>query len=415
MAIVNRFTGAQRFLTSFGTNTTWTATNATITIDSISELYPNSDYKQIELTLSPGASSCFLDLAVLHLEDGDLNVPIIFLSAVKMPSGGTLISRLRNVEEAQTDIIETSLVVNLSDSVVNAPGVLSPQWTILRSDPITLTVDSGTPAIDISLEIIPNEPSESIYFTLPLCYQQFDAVFENNVLPSVMINIPEVFRAEDIAFVGKPDIPLHRFVDLCTHTLDDVYTTALDYVFQDVSEGFKDSDDATKSTLVNEDVATFETLVWLAKFSGTRPITRFESSLDSLGDPFQLDSSQLNSTAALRLTSFLELNPPVLDLAAQEELLRWQLKYGYYGKNAGTLPAIQEAAKLMLVGNKDLVTEYDFKTEPWVIHLYSPWDQTFGSIGEEVIGLSSILVLDAISYAKPLGVLVTHEMTASNG
>ena len=134
MAIVNRFTGASRFLTSFGTNTTWTATNATITIDSISELYPDSDYKQIELTLSPGASSCFLDLGVLHLEDGDLNVPMIFLSAVKMPSGGTLISRLRNVEEAQNDIIETSIVVNLSDSVVNAPGVLSPQWTILRSD-----------------------------------------------------------------------------------------------------------------------------------------------------------------------------------------------------------------------------------------------------------------------------------------
>jgi hypothetical protein len=189
----------------------------------------------------------------------------------------------------------------------------------------------------------------------------------------------------------------------------------VDYLFQDFSEGFKESDNTTKSTLVNQDVATFETLVWLAKFSGTRPITRFESSLDSLGEPFQLDSSELNSTAALRLTSYLELNPPVLNLTAQENLLRWQLDYGYYGKNAGTLPAVQEAAKLMLTGNKELVTEYDFRTEPWVIHLYSPWDQTFGSVGEEVIGLSSILVLDAVSFAKPLGVLVTHEMTASNG
>jgi hypothetical protein len=415
MAISNRLTGPQAYLTSFGTQTTWTPTNATITIDSISELYPDSEYKQIELTLSPGASSCFLDLAVLHLEDSDLNAPLIFLSAIKMPSGGTFISRLRNVEEEQNEVIETSLLVNLSDSVVNAPGVLSPQWSILRSDPITLTVDSGTPALDINLEIIPNEPSESIYFTLPLCYQQFDAVFKNNVLPSVMINIPEVFRAEDIAYSGKPDIPLHRFIDICTLTLDSVYSNAVDYLFQDVSEGFKESDNTTKSTLVNQDVATFETLVWLAKFSGTRPITRFESSLDSLGEPFQLDSSELNSTAALRLTSYLELNPPVLDLTAQENLLRWQLNYGYYGKNAGTLPAVQEAAKLMLTGNKELVTEYDFRSEPWVIHLYSPWDQTFGSIGEEVIGLSSILVLDAVSFAKPLGVLVTHEMTASNG
>lgn len=415
MAISNRLTGAQRYLTSFGTPTTWTVTGATLTVDAISELYPDSDYKQIKLNLNQGASSCYLDLAILHLEDTDLNNPLIFLSAIKMPSGGTVIGRLQNVEEADLAYVETTLLVNSSDSVVNAPGVLSPQWNIFRSDPITLSVDSGTPALDINLEIIPNETTEDIYFTLPLCYKQFDAVFQNNVLPSVMINIPEVLRTEDIAYTGKPDIPLHRFVDICTYTLDDVYTKSIDYLFLDTSEGFNDSDIETKSTFVDQDVAQFETLVWLAKFSGTRPITRFESSLDSLLDPFLLDSSTLNSSAALRLTSFIELNPPALDLTAQEELLRWQLDYGYYGKNSGTLPAVQEAAKRMITGAQELVTEYDFKAEPWVIHLYSPWDQTFGATGEEQIGQASNLVLDAVSYARPLGVLVTHEMTASNG
>lgn len=415
MAISNRLTGAQRYLTSFGTPTTWTVTGATLTVDAISELYPDSDYKQIKLNLNQGASSCYLDLEILHLEDTDLNNPLIFLSAIKMPSGGTVIGRLQNVEEADSAYVETTLLVNSSDSVVNAPGVLSPQWNIFRSDPITLSVDSGTPALDINLEIIPNETTEDIYFTLPLCYKQFDAVFQNNVLPSVMINIPEVLRTEDVAYTGKPDIPLHRFVDICTYTLDDVYTKSIDYLFLDTSEGFNDSDIETKSTFVDQDVAPFETLVWLAKFSGTRPITRFESSLDSLGDPFLLDSSTLNSSAALRLTSFIELNPPALDLTAQEELLRWQLNYGYYGKNSGTLPAVQEAAKRMITGAQELVTEYDFKAEPWVIHLYSPWDQTFGATGEEQIGQASNLVLDAVSYARPLGVLVTHEMTASNG
>lgn len=415
MAISNRLTGAQRYLTSFGTPTTWTISGATVTIDAISELYPDSDYKQIKLNLNQGASSCYLDLSVLHLEDEDLNIPIIFLAAIKMPSGGTVIGRLQNVEESDIAFTETTLVVNSSDAVVNAPGVLSPQWNIFRSDPITLTVESGTPAIDINFEIAPNDTSEDIYFTLPLCYPQFDAVSKNNVLPTVMVNIPEILRTEDIAYSGKPDIPLHRFVDVCTHTLDDVYTKSIDYLFIDTSEGFVDSDNQTKSTLVNQDVADFETLVWLAKFSGTRPISRFESSLDALGDPFVLDSSTLNSAAALRLTSYTELNPPALDLTAQEELVRWQLDYGYYGKNAGSLPAVQEAAKLMLIGEKELVTEYDFKTEPWVIHLYSPWDQTFGALGVEQIGDSSNLVLEAVSYAKPLGVLVTHEMTASNG
>lgn len=415
MAIINRLTGAQRYLTSFGTNTTWTATNATITIDATSELYPNSDYKQIKLSLNSGASSCFLDLNILHLNTTDLNAPLIFLAAIKMPEGGIVTGTLQNVEEADEAFVETTLYVNSSDSVVNAPGVLSPQWNIFRSDPITLSVQSGTPALDVRLEIIPNNTSQDIYFTLPLCYQRYEAIFENRVLPVVVGNMPTIFRTEDLAFTGKPDIPLMRFIDIATLTLDEVYTNLSDYLYLDISDGFVESDDETKSTFVNTDVAPFESLVWLAKFSGTRPVTRFESSVESLGDPFVLDSSTLNSTAALRLTSFTELNPPELDLTAQIELLRWQLDYGYYGKNAGTLPAVQEAAKLMLTGAKELVTTYDYSSEPWTIHLSSPWDQTFGSTGEEQIGQASELVLDAVSYARPLGVLITHEMTASNG
>ena len=415
MAVTNRFTGAQRYLTSFGTSTTWTATNATITIDATSELYPNSDYKQIKLTLDQGASSCFLDLDILHLLEDDLNTPLVFLGALKMPAGGIINCTLTNVEESDEAITQTTMYVNSSDSVVNAPGVLSPQWNIFRSDPITLSVQSGTPALSIQLEISPDVTTDDLYFTVPVCYAQFEPITRNAVLPVIAANMPSIFIEEDLAYSGKPDIPLLRFIDIATLTFDDVYQDLAGFTYLDVSEGFNDADDRTKSTLVNQDVAPFETLVWLSKFSGTRPVTRFESSVEALGDPFVLDSSTLNSTAALRLTSFTELIPPELDLTAQNELLRWQLDYGYYGKNAGTLPAIQEAAKLMLTGAKELVTEYDFASEPWVIHLYSPWDQTFGSLGEEEIGQASDLVLDAVSYAKPLGVLITHEMTASNG
>jgi hypothetical protein len=414
MAIVNRLDDAQKFLTSFGTPTTWTATGAVIEIDSISELYPNSDYKQIKITLNQGASACILDLAIAHLDSDDLNNPLIFLGAFKMPSGGTILGRLQNIEAAEPAYVETTLVVNSSDAVVNAPGVLSPQWNILRSDPIAISVESGTPAINIRLTVTPNSPNEPLYFTIPSVYGRFEAVYANKVLPLVMGNMPSIFTSEDLAVTTKPDIPLLRFIDIATFTLDDVYNKLLEYTYIDVSEGQKESDDTTKSTFVNQDVADFETLVWLAKFSGTSPVSRFESSLESLGDPFVLDSSSLNSTAALRLTSFLELNPPALDLSEQITLLRWQLDYGYYGKNAGTLPAIQESAKLMLTGEKELVTTYDYSAEPWTIHLFSPWDQTFGALGSEQIGASSNLVLDAVSYARPLGVLVTHEMTASN-
>lgn len=415
MAVRSRLNNAQSFLTSFNANDKWTAENCSIEIDGNSELYPGGDYKQVKMVLNQGASSCFLNLDIATLEPDDFFRPAIFLSAVKMESGGTVVATLQSVEESDPSISQTTLIVNSSTSVVNAEGVQSPQWNILRTNPLLLTVESGVPAVSVSLEFIPSELEENILFTLPLLYPQFEAITSNRAAQKILALTPEIFVEEDLSFTGSPDIPFMRFVDILSHTLDDTLSDVRGFAYLDVLEGFLESNDTTKSTLVNTSVASFESLVWLCKFSGTSPVTRFESSLDFVGEPFVLNSSQLNSTDLLRLTSFTELNPPAQDIQKQIELLRWELDNGYYGKNSGTLLAVQEAAKLMLVGEKELVTEYDFVAEPWTIHLFSPWDQTFGSIGEEVVGQSSVLVQEAIRNAKPLGVLVTHELTASNG
>ena len=96
----------------------------------------------------------------------------------------------------------------------------------------------------------------------------------------------------------------------------------------------------------------------------------------------------------------------------QLNLLRWQATTGYYGSFAGTLPAVREAAKQMLIGNKTISVNYDWEVAPWVINVSTPWNETYG--GDLAgIGEQSDLVLEAISHARPLGVLVNHSMTAA--
>ena len=233
-----------------------------------------------------------------------------------------------------------------------------------------------------------------------------------------MVSMPEVFRLIDLEQEGDLALPFMRLMDIFTTGLDIGWQGLGQYRYLDIEEGFKDGDDTTKSTLVNPDVADFATLVWLCKFTGTRPITRYESSLDVVTTPFELgdglgSGSELDSGDGLLLTSYSELNPPPLSLANQEELLRWQLDYGYYGINSGTLPAVIDAAKRQLVGDKTLVYDYDFGAEPWVINLQSQWFETYGATGEEEIGSSSQLVLNAVEYARPLGVKITHVMVGN--
>jgi hypothetical protein len=270
--------------------------------------------------------------------------------------------------------------------------------------------------MSIHVTFTPNVPSETIYFTLPVLCQNFEFVTRNRILTQVAQNLPSVFLDIDYEQTGGIELPFLRLLDVFTTGLDASYQQLARYAYLDIESGFDDNDNSTKSYLVNPDVADFATLVWLCKFNGTRPVTRFETSLDVVTTPFVLgdglgSGSELDSGDGLLLTSYTELNPPALTVAQQVALLRWQLDYGYYGINSGTLPAVIEAAKRQLIGDQTLVVEYDFDQEPWVIHTFSEWFETYGAIGPEDIGSSSTLVLSAIDYARPLGVKVTHEMT----
>ena len=414
-AIFNRLVDSQTTLSTFNSAGNWSSDDLNLSVDTISELWPGSSYRQIAITLPQSASAGTISLTSAQIELTDLSTPMVFTCGVKMPSGGSVTVSLGHYDQEVENSVYTTKVFKGSTPVINALGVEDPRWNIVRTNTITPVSNIGTVGMSIHITFTPLVPTETIYFTLPVLCGNTEFMSRNKFLRYVMVSLPEVFTLIDLEQDSDLGMPFMRLLDVFTTGLDIGWQELGQYRYLDIEEGFKDSDNTTKSHLVNQDVAEFATLVWLCKFTGTRPITRYESSLDVITTPFELgdglgSGSDLDSGDGLLLTSYSELNPPPLSLTNQEELLRWQLDYGYYGINAGTLPAVIDAAKRQLVGDKTLAYDYDFEAEPWVINLQSEWFETYGATGEEEIGNPSQLVLNAVEYARPLGVKITHVM-----
>ena len=415
-AITNRLSGAQFALTEYNSAGSWASDDMDVSIDTISELWTSSANKQLALRIQNSNSDGTIYLDSAEIDINDLTKPIIFTCGIKMPSGGTVEVVINHSSQQVLNSVSTTKTLFGSTSVVNAIGVVNPQWFIFRSDSIIPVSSVGTTGMTVYVTITPNDTSEIIYFTLPVLCQNFEFVSNNKILPIVAQNIPRVFLDIDFEQTGSIDLPFLRLLDIFTNGLDESYQQMGKYAYLDIEQGYDDSDNTTKSTLVNPDVADFTTLVWLCKFTGTRPVTRYESSLDTVTSPFIVgdeisSGSLLDGNDGILLTGYTELNPPVFTLAEQTELLRWQVDNRYYGINSGTLPAVIASAKNQLIGDQTLVVEYDFASEPWVINLFSEWFETYGAIGSGDIGNSSKLVLGAVEYARPLGVKITHTMT----
>jgi hypothetical protein len=405
--ISNRLTGAQETLASTGASSQWQISGGTIYDGGISELAPFTHYRQSKISVS--GSSIQLSLSNLTTLQFDGGLPFTFLFAIKMPSGGTITSSI--TENTSVSIISTETkAISAATASVNAQGISSPQWSIVRFNTEQID-DIEIPSFDISITVEPENTSEFIYFTRPAFYPRYEFLAQNRSLEDILAYIPELFIETDFSVTDDLDLPMFRYLDVATSQLDAISNKAIGYTFFDVSEGYTEGNLDLESSLVQTNNADLETLIWLAKFSGTLPITRFGSSLEETTEPFLLDSSLLDSLDTLRITSYSELNPPAIDEEDQRTLVKWQIDNGYYGINAGTDTALLESAKLMLTGTKTVSLEYDYSALPFQVNILTRWDETFGA-DESLIGDSSPLVLEAVAKARPLGVLVTHEMIA---
>lgn len=408
VGVQNRLTGAARLCSSVNNTGEWNAVDLVFGEILNSELFPDSTFKQLELNLESGQSSGELTLGPFQLLSADSTGPMIFVFATKMPSGGIITASLSDESGLAPNVSTTAVVTQETGAAVNAPGLLSPQWFIFRSDPIR--IEANIPTISISISFEPNNVNETFYFTTPAVYHRYEFYIANPAVSFIGTQLPSIFIDIDSESDESLDVPLLRLIDVLSLGLGESIQLMGNFAYSDIEDGYLESDNATKSQLAHHEVANIDTLLWLAKFNGTRPVLRFNSSLQILSEPFVLDVSVLDGPDVIRLTSYEELNPPALTIAAQENLLRWQMEYGYYGRNGGTLPAVVNAAKLMLIQNQSVLVSYDYSNEPFIIDLQTHWYETIGALGSEEIGNSSQLVLEAIAPARPLGTLIRHEM-----
>lgn len=416
MRSVNRFSEEDATLSAFDQIGSWTHSNVVFNAKGLSTFRPGN-YRQVSMNQINTSLPGVISIAGVQGDAGDLNADMTFTFAVRMVSGGLVTAQVTETVYSTLNYSETINITSTTNvySVSNnfGSGVQTFDWTIIRLKPFKVT-GTGTlpPSFNFVISFQPAELNETFFFTSPVLMRYYELLEKNSALIDLYTKIPDWIFQKEISSTSNPNIQMTRFMDIGSDYIDRAIEYLYKFLYVDTAGGFNANDDATRSTLVDPKVAEYQTLLWLLVFTFTKPVTRYELSPDYLPDPFILDESELDGTDRLLLTTSGELTPPIISRAIQIALLRWQAETSYYGGFAGTLPAVREAAKQMLTGNKTITITYDYSTTPWVINLLTPWNETFGG-DISLVGSPSDIVLEAVSYAKPLGVLVNHQMTAA--
>lgn len=235
------------------------------------------------------------------------------------------------------------------------------------------------------------------------------AWLDNNFLNRAVRAIPKTFLRQDFAELTKnePTYPLMRLLDVMTNSAGEIFELHDSITHLLIEEGFEEDDLSSLSTLVSPQVAEIETLRWLAQFRGRNLVVTYEPSTEGeewqlflLDEPIfgELDGVGVLATAN---ASLMNISGGVL------EYFRWQVETGYYGHGAGTLDALVSSIQLLLTGSKTVT--YDISSTGNEIKFYTNKTETFN--GDLLsIGDSSPFILAVLEPARPLGLIVTHEL-----
>lgn len=411
-SVFNRLTGSAETLASLGGSGEWYISGASYTNLLTSEIRDNSEFKQIELT--PTASACYVQIDAASMDISDYQHAAQLTFGLSMPAGGGVNVKIFDDGSQIESYGLTNFEIPAATSSLYSSSLANPAWRVYRTNEVYVpSYNSLAPVVSIEIEFIPNNQSDKIYFTSPILCTSADAGRFGEALLQMMRHIPnEYLDTENLQ--QNPDFALQRFVDVAFEGLDRALKQSFSFQHYDVSEGYSETNDLTKSYLVNPDVADTDELKWLAQFTGTEPISKLESSQDP-SDPFILGATQgdgsstLNGGDALRFTTSALLEPPQNTAELQKEFLQWQTENGYYGINSGSITAIEEAVKRLMIGNQEVQITLQ-NNGPFTVLVETPWEQTYGA-SEEKVGESLSVIEEAISYAKPIGVKVTHALT----
>jgi len=287
-------------------------------------------------------------------------------------------------------------------------GVLdSERWHLLRAVP-TLLPESGNYSVSFQIRVVFSTTTNAhLNISRPTIHTSF-GISRNRFMQFVGQFMPEIFVAQDTAdfSTNEPTFPMMRFIDSMTTVADDLQVKSEEFTYIDIATGFDQTDPGTFSTLVDPNYSDGATLLWLAQFRGRPVLVTYQPSTEGASwVRFTLDDSV---SGVLDDIAVLGSNASDIGLPdGVEAYARWQVETGYYGHNAGTIEAMVSAIQRLLTGAG--VVNYTVSAN--AIHFTTSWTETYGSVIGD-IGSSSELLLQIVEPARPLGMIVTHELTA---
>jgi len=405
-AVINRLSADASKLKNLNASGLWISNNCSVDSTENSEFSTDTTYKQ--LRISPTAASCSLSLDVVKLNEEDIGEDIILTFATAVPSGGSIAIVLGDALGLGPDVTTNYTIAATNAEGISQTGLDNPRWGIVRSEKINLIQrNSVGPHLKITITFTPNSQSDVILFTRPVVSGKYDFWKYGEATRQLAKKMPD-HLVNSQPYQQEPDDAFLRFVDVAFESSDRSIKALYRYRYQNDLLFYVPDDDAAKSRLVDPDFVDNGALPWLIQFSGTEPIKKLNSSVDP-SDPFILNSSLLDGPDTIRFSASGELDPPTNTSEVQREFQSWQAKYGFYGMAAGTIPAIESAVKRVMIGEKAVVITHQ-PYGPFTLLIETPWDQTYGG-AEDLIGTSSPIVVEAVNYAKPVGVKIEHIFT----
>lgn len=401
-AVRNRLPEAAIKFSALNVSGAWFANNANVQTEE-SEFWPDDpSYKQIAFT-----GGVVLTISAVNLNAEDDLEPIELAFAAKMQSGGTITVALTDSASIGASTVTSNFVVDPQpeSSVANALSDLS--WAVYRTDPITVNkLNLSVPRMDIQVSLAPTDASDTVYFANPVLSGTLDHGRYSEAARQMVPAIPRFFIETN--GTENPPSAVTRFIDVAFVGLDAAVKAFRDYRFFTVADGRDETHPETLSDLVWPSDAGLDEAKWLTQFSGTEPVSKLSSTLDP-SDPFILNTSNLNGPNTLRFSTTGINDPPMATVEITRDFLRWQAEHGYYGMNAGSIAAVRESVKRVMLGAKEVtITLQD--DGPFTVLIETPWEQTYGA-SEEEVGNASSVVIEALSRARPIGVKIIHQLT----
>ena len=370
----------------FNTSTgTWQTTNGTSSVD-FSFRFKNQ-YHTLKVTPS-SSSQVTLQHEQIQLPSSYKNDFITFYGHIYCESKVTV-------------TVTVTSSYGDSSSVTTVLNALT--WGIVRGPEIQVPPTEGNTGFTTTIQIV-NHNNSAIYLAHPVLTNTY-AIRNNLFLRMCMQRMP-VFFIEKDSEQSAPNFPMLRLMDVGLAYAGKAVDELDSFPYLDIAGGYDATDNSTKSSLVEPQVANKEFLPWLAQIVGTKLSQSAGGStpwgnLPTTWASFVslIDTGDANATADWEEIETYNTSDNNFVQGRRDQITTARI-----GHNAGTKTAIIDSAQTVLTGTKTINYIVDPIANPWTITLQTLTSETPGGVHDE----DSETVINAVEKSRPMGFTIQH-------